>query len=284
MAEQTDVQPDAPPAVQRFLARRSFMEMRARERARALLDAGTCRELLGPFERLKSPWLERQGIVTQADDGVVIARGNIAGSPVAIAAMEGGFQGGSLGEVSGAKIAAMLECALGSAAVPEPVPVVLCLESGGVRLQEANLGLAAIAEIHSALIALRTRVPVVGVIAGPVGCFGGMSMTAALCSHLILTRESRLGLNGPEVIEQEAGIEELDSRDRPLIWSLIGGERRCAAGFADTLVEDDADAIAAAVRTALLTPVPPADLRSRQIELYFDVLRQLDPLQPGPLA
>ncbi|CDL10675.1 Malonate decarboxylase beta subunit [Klebsiella pneumoniae IS43] len=55
----------------------------------------------------------------------------------------------------------------------------------------------------------------VGIIAGTVGCFGGMSIAAALCSYLIVTREARLGLNGPQVIEQEAGIEEYDSRNRP---------------------------------------------------------------------
>ncbi|STQ79439.1 malonate decarboxylase subunit beta [Hafnia alvei] len=55
----------------------SFIELSARERARRLLDAGTFRELLGPFEHITSPWLEPQGIVTQADDGMVVAKGTI---------------------------------------------------------------------------------------------------------------------------------------------------------------------------------------------------------------
>ena len=59
-----------------------------------------------------------------------------------------------------------------------------------------------------------------------------MSIAAALCSYLIVTREARLGLNGPQVIEQEAGIEEYDSRDRPFIWSMTGGEARFRNGFA----------------------------------------------------
>jgi malonate decarboxylase beta subunit len=46
---------------------------------------------------------------------------------------------------------------------------------------------------------------VIGIIAGTVGCFGGMSIAAGMCSYLIVTREARLGLNGPQVIEQEAG-------------------------------------------------------------------------------
>jgi malonate decarboxylase beta subunit len=42
------------------------------------------------------------------------------------------------------------------------------------------------------------------------------------------------------VIEQEAGIAEYDSRDRPFIWSLTGGEQRYATGLVDRFVDDDA--------------------------------------------
>jgi malonate decarboxylase beta subunit len=119
----------------------------------------------------------------------------------------------------------------------------------------------------------------VGVVAGMVGCFGGMSLAAALCSRLIVTRQARLGMNGPEVIEQEAGIAELDAADRTLIWSLIGGEQRCAVGFADDLVEDDAEAIAAAVRHAALRSTP-ALPRSVQVERYLARLAGIDPQEP----
>jgi malonate decarboxylase beta subunit len=231
-----------------FLGRESFIELRARERARAILDPGSFRELLGPFERLVSPWLPLQGIVTQSDDGVVLARGTLNGRAAFVAAIEGAYQGGSIGEVSGSKIAAALELACRDCERGTPVLPVLLLETGGVRLQEANLGLAAIAEIHAGIVALRRHVPVVCVIAGTVGCFGGMSLAAALCTHLIMTRQARLGMNGPEVIEQEAGIAELDASDRAFTWSLIGGTQRRAMGFADELLEDDAQAIASAVR------------------------------------
>ena len=43
-----------------------------------------CRQLLGPFGRLESPWLMMQGVVPQADDGVIVARGTIAGKPSAV--------------------------------------------------------------------------------------------------------------------------------------------------------------------------------------------------------
>jgi malonate decarboxylase beta subunit len=263
----------------RFIERRSFIEMHARERARAILDPGSFRELLGPFDRVKSPWLPLQGIVAQADDGVVLARGTLGGKPALVAAIESAFQGGSTGEVSGAKIAGALELACRDCEQGRPVLPVLLLETGGVRLQEANLGLAAIAEIHAAIVALRRHVPVVGVVAGMVGCFGGMSLAAALCSRLIVTRQARLGMNGPEVIEQEAGIAELDAADRALIWSLIGGEQRRAAGLADDLLEDDAEAIAAAVRSAFASETP-ALPRTAQVERYIERLAAVDPQQP----
>jgi malonate decarboxylase beta subunit len=269
----------AVPDLARFLTRRSFIELSARDRAEALLDAGSYHELLGPFDRLHSPWLPMQGIVPQEDDGVIVARGRIDGQPAVVAAIESAFQGGSMGEVGGTKIAWALELARQDHEQDIPTRPVLLLETGGVRLQEANLGLAVIAEIQAAIVALRRHVPVVAVIAGMVGCFGGMSLAAALCSHLIVTRQARLGMNGPEVIEQEAGLEELDASDRQLIWSLIGGEQRHAVGLADTLVEDDADAIAESVRDAFRRGLPNQH-RSEQVKLFLERLAAIDPSQP----
>lgn len=264
-----------------LLTRTSFVEMKARERVRALLDDGAFRELLGPFDRIESPWLARQGVTPQADDGVVVARGAIGGRPAVAIAIEGGFQGGSTGEVSGAKIAGALELALKDCEAGRPIRPVLVFETGGVRLQEANLGLAAMADIHAAVVALRRHVPVVGVIAGMIGCFGGMGITAGLVSRLIVTRKGRLGLNGPEVIEQNAGIDELDSRDRPLVWSLTGGEQRQAVGLADEIVADDSDAIAASVRAAFEAGVP-AEHRSEQIAFWQARLKRLPERAEGP--
>jgi malonate decarboxylase beta subunit len=243
-----------------LLKKHSFVELGARQRARALLDAGSFRELIDPFERLVSPWLAKQGVVPQADDGVVIAKGTVNGKPVVICAIEGGFQGGSMGEDNRKGIS---------------TAAVLLLETGGVRLQEANLGLAAIADIHAAIVDLRRYQPVIGVVAGSVGCFGGMSIAAGLCSYLVVTQEARLGLNGPQVIEQEAGIEEYDSRDRPFIWSLTGGEQRFASGLVDAFVADDISAIQQQVRTLLHKGKPELE-RSSRYAWFLERLSQVD--------
>lgn len=253
----------------------SFIELKARQRAHALLDEGSYRELLDPFDGVMSPWLGAQGIVPQSDDGMVVAKGTINGKPAVVVAIEGAFQGGSMGEVSGAKMAAALELAAEDNRNGIPTQAILSLETGGVRLQEANLGLAAIADIHAAIVDLRRYTPVVGIVAGTVGCFGGMSIAAALCSYLIVTREARLGLNGPQVIEQEAGIEEYDSRDRPFIWSMTGGEIRYQSGLVEALVGDGVNAVKAAMNDALAKGVP-AKHRTDNYDWYLDRLTNFD--------
>ena len=258
-----------------FVNRKSFIELDGRARAQSLFDAGSWRELVGPFDRVESPWLPMQGVAPQSDDGCIVIKGKIGGSPAVAIALEGAFQGGSIGEVSGAKMTAAFDLATGDSENGTKTAAVLLLETGGVRLQEANLGLAAIAEVISSILALRQHAPVITVVAGTVGCFGGMSLAAGVSSYIVMTREARLGLNGPEVIEQESGIEEFDASDRALIWAIHGGEQRVGMELADALVEDNVAAIATAVREYVQAG-PPQQYRSQQGKLYRDRIAALD--------
>jgi malonate decarboxylase beta subunit len=266
-----------------FVNRQSFIELDARERAQSLMDSGSWRELVGPFDRIESPWLPAQGIAPQSDDGCVVLKGTVAGEAVVVIALEGGFQAGSMGEVSGAKMSTALDLAAQDSQNGTKTAAILLLETGGVRLQEANLGLAVVAEVIASMLALRRHAPIITVIAGTVGCFGGMSLAAGLSSYLVMTREARLGLNGPEVIEQESGLEEFDSSDHALVWAIDGGEQRVAMGVADELVLDDVQSIAAAVRRCVAAGLPPVH-RSEQFEIYrkrtaaLDTSSQIDPL------
>jgi malonate decarboxylase beta subunit len=106
-----------------------FHELSPRERLAALFDGGTFTELLDPFERIDSPWLLRQGLVPQSDDGVVIVQGAIDGQAVVGIAIEGSFEGGSIGEVGGAKIATALTLAAESCLAGTPVAALLLLET-----------------------------------------------------------------------------------------------------------------------------------------------------------
>jgi malonate decarboxylase beta subunit len=266
-----------------YVLRRSFIELQARARAHSLLDAGAGRELVGPFERMESTWLPAQGIAPQADDGCVVVKGTISTKPVVVVALEGGFQAGSMGDVSGAKMTAALDFAARDSSNGTNTSAVLLLETGGVRLQESNLGLAAIAEVIASALELRQYAPVISVIAGTVGCFGGMALVAGVSSYVLMTREARLGLNGAEVIEQESGIEEFDSSDRALIWAINGGEQRVGMGVADELIDDDAQKIATSVRRYVEAGLPQIH-RTDQVDIYrqrlavLDVSKQFDPV------
>jgi malonate decarboxylase beta subunit len=258
-----------------FVSRRSFIELDARRRAQSLFDEGFWKELVGPFDRMESPWLPLQGIAPQFDDGCVVIKGKIGGMPAVAIALEGAFQGGSIGEVSGAKMTAALDLATKDSEAGNRTAAILLLETGGVRLQEANLGLAAVAEVISSVLALRPHAPVIALIAGTVGCFGGMSLAAGVSSYVVMTREARLGLNGPEVIEQESGIDEFDASDRALIWAIHGGEQRVGMGLADALVEDDATKIKETIRKYVQADLRP-EYRSQHVDLYRDRIAALD--------
>lgn len=225
----------------------SWYEASARQRIEALVDAGSFAEFIGPEQREMSPHLAIFDLPEQFDDGIVIGRGRLDGSPVFVAAQEGRFMGGAFGEVHGAKLTGLLR-----AARTLKQDLLLLFDTGGVRLQEANAGELAIAEIMRAIIeARRGGIHVVGLIGGRAGCYGGGSLIAGTCSRLIISEQGRLSVSGPEVIETNKGIEEFDSRDRALVWRTMGGKHRYLIGGADIFVDDEATAFREAAIDAI---------------------------------
>jgi len=221
----------------------SFAEMSARERLAALVDAGSFHEWLPPSERVTSPHLAQLGVPAAFDDGVAIGRATLAGRAVFVAAQEGGFMGGGVGEVHGAKLVGLLRRALRD----RPEAVLLLAESGGVRLHEANAGLIAVSEVMRAVLDVRAAgIPVIVLIGGANGCFGGMGLVARCADHVVMSDAGRLSMSGPEVIEASHGVDEFDSRDRALVWRTTGGKHRWLTGDCDALVDDDTTAFRAA--------------------------------------
>jgi malonate decarboxylase beta subunit len=242
--------------------RLSYAELSARARVAHLLDPGSWHEWLPPAERLTSPHLAQLGVPSSFDDGVLIGRGRLAAHEVFIAAQEGAFMGGGVGEVHGAKLVGWLQRALRD----RPAAVLLLAESGGVRLHEANAGLIAVSEVMRALLDVRAAgIPVLVLIGGANGCFGGMGIVARCADHLIISDIGRLAMSGPEVIEASHGVEEFDSRDRALVWRTTGGKHRWLSGDCDDLVDDDVAAFRAAA-VAALTQRRPMTLAALQAE------------------
>jgi malonate decarboxylase beta subunit len=219
-----------------LVARHSWFEATARSRVAGLLDAGSFQEVLPPAESQPSPHLASLDLPGAFDDGVVIGCGQLSGKAVFVAAQEGQFMGGAVGEIHGAKIVGLLRRAV----TEKPAAVLFLIDSGGVRLHEANAGLIAISEIMRAVLDARAAgVPVIALVGGSCGAFGGMGIVAKLCSAIIISEEGRLALSGPEVIETVAGVEEFDSKDRALVWRVTGGKHRYLMGDCAMLVEDD---------------------------------------------
>ena len=209
---------------------------------------------------------------------MAIGRARLDGHSVFVAAPEGEFMGGGVGEVHGAKLVGLLQRALRD----KPEALVMLAESGGVRLHEANAGLIAVSEVMRAVLDVRAAgIPVIVLIGGANGCFGGMGIVARCADFIVMSDVGRLAMSGPEVIEASHGVEEYDSRDRALVWRTSGGKHRWLTGDCDALVEDDVQAFRAAAIAALKSSRP-VTLESLEAEhALLDTRLNLLPLQIG---
>ena len=240
----------------------SWYEASARTRVRLLLDAGSFQEFIGPEMREVSPHLKVFDLPEQFDDGIVVGKGQLDGAAVFVAAQEGRFMGGAFGEVHGAKLTGLLRAARDAGSIP----VLILFDTGGVRLQEANAGELAIAEIMRAIIEARTAgTKVIGLIGGRAGCYGGGGLIAGCCSALAVSEQGRIAVSGPEVIETNRGVEEFDSRDRALVWRTMGGKHRRLIGGAEAFVDDTVEDFRAAA-IGLLASVAGFDLNTLRAE------------------
>ncbi|WP_201550225.1 biotin-independent malonate decarboxylase subunit beta [Psychrobacter fjordensis] len=235
----------------------SFYEKTARNRITSIVDKNSFQEVLKPGSIPVSPNLASLDIVGSFDDGVIIGQAKIQDEPIYMIAQEGKFMGGAVGEIHGAKIVGMLLKAIQE----KPKAIIFLVDSGGVRLHEANAGLITISEIMRAMLKVRNAgIPIITVIGGTNGAFGGMGICACLSTHVIMTEEGRLALSGPEVIETIKGVEEFDSKDRALVWRVTGGKTRYLLNHVEFLVEDDVNDITQGIVEALQQPAIDLDL------------------------
>ena len=242
-----------------------WYEASARDRIAGLLDPKSFVEFLGPEQRVMSPHLAQFDLTGAFDDGIVVGRGRLDSQDVFVAAQEGRFLGGAFGEVHGAKLLGLLRAArdVGRGGVHA---VLLLLDTGGVRLQEANAGELAISEIINAIIEVRSvGIPVLALIGGRAGAFGGGGITTACCSQIVVSEHARVSVSGPEVIETNKGVEEFDSKDRALVWRICGARTRYLTGGVDRYVKGRIQDFRNAA-IALIPNAPPFGLATLKAE------------------
>jgi acetyl-CoA carboxylase carboxyl transferase subunit beta len=130
-------------------------------------------------------------------EGVITGRARIESIGVAMAVMDFGFLGGSMGSVVGERIArltALARC--------ERIPLVIVSSSGGARMQEGILSLMQMAKTCAELARLHeARVPFISILADPTT--GGVSASFATLGDVILAEPNALiGFAGPRVIKE----------------------------------------------------------------------------------
>ena len=176
-------------------------------------------------------------------DGIVTGIGSINGALFGedaarsvVMAYDASVLAGTQGMRSHQKTDRMLEIAFS-----QRLPLVLFAEGGGGR--PGDVDTPVVAGLHVTTFAnfarLSGRVPVIAIVAGR--CFAGNAALAGCSDVLIATRGSNIGMGGPAMVEggglgvfapEEIGPADVQSRN----------------GVIDVLVDDEAEAVAAARR------------------------------------
>nr|WP_206024556.1 acyl-CoA carboxylase subunit beta [Rhodococcus sp. 14C212] len=173
----------------------------ARQRIDMLLDPGSFVEI-GAL--MKTPGRDD----ALYGDGVVVGHGTVEGRPVAVFSHDQTVFGGSVGEMFGRKVAAILDFALKIGC-----PVVGINDSGGARVQDAVTSLAWYAELGKRHEPLSGLCPQVSIILGK--CAGGAVYAPINTDVVIATEEAYMFVTGPDVIKSVTGedvsLEELGS-------------------------------------------------------------------------
>ncbi|HEX4831673.1 MAG TPA: acetyl-CoA carboxylase, carboxyltransferase subunit beta [Trebonia sp.] len=141
--------------------------------------------------------LAKARAATGLDDAVLAGTARIGGCPVAIAAMDFRFMGGSLGSAVGEMITLTAETAL-----HRRIPFIVVTASGGARMQEGVLALLQMAKVSQAIATLKDAgLLTVSVVTDPT--YGGVAASFATnCDVVVMEQGARMGFAGPRVIEQ----------------------------------------------------------------------------------
>jgi len=243
-------------------ATRRFSALRASQRVDAILDADSFR----PAHTLSDTLT------------LVLGDGRIDGHPVLVAFIDGHVRGGTIGRQEAAVLAELEH----RAAEDPSRPLILGFDTGGVRVEEGPRALAAVSAVGVALARLTLiGVPVVGIISGPRGCFGALSVMAALPQHRIIVENASWGLTGPKL------LGDIHSAPDAAVYAATSAATRLANGDAHEQVEDQVEAVRAAVgRFVVSAPRTAIDLQGalrRSAAITHELRTRLRAVQP-PVA
>ncbi len=202
-------------------------KLTARERVEQLLDPGTFRELdMFVSHRTAGFGIEDQKFLS---DSVVTGWGKVDGRLVYVFSQDFTVYGGSLGEVHAEKVCKIMDLAIKNGA-----PVIGLNDSGGARIQEGVVSLAAYAYVFLRNVLASGVVPQISAIMGP--CAGGAVYSPAMTDFILMVKEtSFMHITGPDVI-RTVTREEVTSEE--LGGAMVHNQKSGVAHFA---AEDEED-------------------------------------------
>ena len=177
----------------RIAAQHAKGKLTARERIELLLDEGSFEE----FDMFVAHRCTDFGMAESRPrgDGVVTGWGTVNGRLVYVFAQDFTVFGGSLSETHAQKICKIMDMAIQNGA-----PIIGINDSGGARIQEGVMSLAAYGEVFQRNILASGVIPQISVIMGP--CAGGAVYSPAMTDFIFMVRDtSYMFVTGPDVVK-----------------------------------------------------------------------------------
>jgi propionyl-CoA carboxylase beta chain len=245
---------------ERIARQHSAGKKTARERLDLLLDKGSFAEVdRFVVHQSRDFGMDEQRI---PGDGVITGSGRIHGRPVFVFAQDFTVFGGSLSEAYARKICKIMDLAMKTG-----VPVIGLNDSGGARIQEGVVSLAAYADIFLRNTLASGVIPQISAIMGP--CAGGAVYSPAITDFVFMVKQSSyMFVTGPDVIKAVTH-EEVTFED-------LGGAATHAgkSGVAHFAAESEEECLA--LIRELLTFLPQNNAEDPPVRLSLDPPDRVD--------
>lgn len=163
---------------------------------------------------------------------LTLGRGRIDGQNVHVAMIENKLASGALGVAECDKLASLFTVAAATAA-----PVVMFIDSAGVRVSEGLPALGAFRRMYAAALKADAAGSRMACVLG-AHCFGGASMLAALCGARYFANHTRLAMSGPSILAATAGLSALDAAFHAVAEVSIGTPGRLKLDSAHQVFND----------------------------------------------
>lgn len=241
-------------------------KLTARERLKELFDDGNFNEINMLLKsRVNVEELKKKHYL---GDGVIAAFGKINGIETYAISQDCTISGGAGGEAHVNKICETLELA-----IKTKKPIVYLCDSGGARIEEGIISLAAYSRLFRLNAEASGMIPQVAAIMG--NCAGGSSYSPAMCDFLFMVENtSQCFITGPKVIKALTGEE--------ITMNELGGTdvHSKYSGLAHFVVKDDKQCLTKIRKLLEYIEIPKREYIFKKKICYSPLGKQIEDVVP----